>query len=190
MRGRTLGWLWAAALSITVLAVWGVGSGGRVAGAAQAVARAQAPTRSLTPEEIRGLQEGEGMGLARAAEFNGYPGPSRILEAARAGQIEIYADQRQAIERILAAATSKAQALGLQILAQEAALEAGLRAGRMADADLSRQVEEIGQARAELRLTHLRAHLLATSLLRPEQIEEYYQFRGYVAPSSGYQSNY
>ena len=32
---------------------------------------------------------------------------------------------------------------------------------------------------------HLRAHLLTAALLRPEQIEEYYQFRGYIAPSSG-----
>ncbi len=130
------------------------------------------------------------MGLARSAELNGYPNPARVLEAARAGKLDLFADQRQAIERIQAAMKTKAQSLGREILAEEAALEAGFRTGRVADEDLSRQVEDIGRKLAELRLTHLRAHLLAADLLRPEQIEEYYQFRGYVAPTAGHVLGY
>lgn len=140
----------------------------------------------LSAEEIRSLRDGEGMGLARPAELNGYPGPAHVLEAARAGKIHLYAEQRQAIERIHAAMKAEAQALGHQILAQEAALEAAFRTGRMVEADLARRVEDIGQKRATLRLTHLRAHLLTAGLLRPEQIEDYYQFRGYTAPSPGH----
>ena len=148
------------------------------------------PTRSLAPQEIRGLQEGEELGLARTAEYNGYPNPARVLEAARAGKLDLYADQRQAIERIQAAMKAKAQSLGREILAEEAMLEAVFRAGRVADGDLTRQVEDIGRKLAELRLIHLRAHLLTADLLRPEQIEEYYQFRGYVAPTAGHVLGY
>ena len=46
--------------------------------------------RSLSAEEIRGLRDGEGMGLARAAELNGYPGPTHVLEAAREGKIHLF----------------------------------------------------------------------------------------------------
>jgi len=103
MNGSHLGWLSAAALSLAILASGSMGSGGQVAEAALALEPVQVPSRSLAPEEIRGLQEGEGIGLARAAELNGYPGPAHILVAARAGKIDLYAEQREAIERIHAA---------------------------------------------------------------------------------------
>ncbi len=106
-----------------------------------------------------------------------------MLEAARQGKLHLYAEQRQAIERIHAAMKVEAQALGQQILALEALLEAGFRAGRMVEADLARQVEDIGQKRAALRLTHLRAHLLTAGLMSAEQIEHYYQFRGFTTES-------
>ncbi len=185
MKRNAVRWLSAAALSLVMLGSRNMGRGSQVPGAAWAVEPGQVPMSSLAPEEIRGLQEGEGIRLARAAELNGYPGPAHILEAARAGKIELYADQRQAIERIHAAMKAKAQALGRQILAQEVSLEAGFRTGRVVEADLARQVEDIARLLAELRLTHLRAHLMTAAILRPQQIEEYYQFRGYSAPSSG-----
>lgn len=185
MRRNDVGWRSAAALGLAILASGSMASGGQVAGTALALEPAQVPTRSLTLEEIRGLREGEGMGLARAAELNGYPGPAHLLEAARAGKIHLYAEQREAIERIRTATMAKAQTLGHEILAQEASLEASFRAGRIVEADLARQLEDIGRKLAELRLTHLRAHLLAAAILRPEQIEEYYQFQGYAAPSPG-----
>lgn len=139
--------------------------------------------RGLSAEEVRGLRDGEGMGFARSAELNGYPGPTHVLEAARQGKLHLYAEQRQAIERIHAAMKAEAQAVGQQILAIEALLEAGFRTGRIVEADLARQVEDIGRKRAALRLTHLRAHLLTAGLLSAEQIEHYYQFRGFTTES-------
>lgn len=162
-----------------VVTVWsGAGLAGQAPGGIPAPDAASLKISALSAEEIRGLREGEGMGLARPAELNGYPGPAHILEAARAGKIHLYAEQRQAIERIHAAMKVEAQALGQQILLQETALEAGFRTGRIGEADLVRWVEDIGRIRATLRLTHLRAHLHTATLLRPEQIEHYYQFRG------------
>ena len=142
--------------------------------------------RSLSAEEIRGLRDGEGMGLARAAELNGYPGPTHVLEAAREGKIHLDAEQQQAIEAIRAAMKAEAQALGRQILALEAALEAGFRERRLTEAELTHQIEEIGSRRAALRLAHLRAHFFTAGLLRPEQIEHYTQFRGYATASPGH----
>jgi hypothetical protein len=186
MKRDVMGGLRGTLVGLAVLAWGGVTSGGQSPGTAPASEPFRPNIRSLSAEEIRGLREGEGSGLARAAELNGYPGPAHVLEADRAGKIHLYAEQRQAIERIRAAMKAEAQALGQQILAQEALLEAGFRAGRIVEADLLRQVEDIGRKRAELRLTHLRAHLFTAGLLRPEQIEEYYQFRGYPAPSPGH----
>ena len=140
--------------------------------------------RSLSAEEVRALQEGEGMGLARQAELNGHPGPAHVLEAARDGKLKVYAEQRQAIERIHARVKAEAQALGEDILTLEVQLEASFRSGRIGEGDLVRLVEEIGRKHAALRLVHLRAHLLTATLLRPEQIEEYYQLRGLPAEPS------
>ena len=190
MRRHGLRWLSAAALGMTILAAGSLEPGGGIAGVALALDPVQVPPRSLTPDEIRGLQQGEEMGLARAAELNGYPGPASVLEAARSGKLDLYADQRQAIERIQATAKAGAQSLGRELLAEEAALEAGFRAGRIVEADVTRQIEDIGRKLAALRLIHLRAHLQTADLLRPQQIEEYYQFRGLATPSSGHVLGY
>ena len=41
-----------------------------------------ADVASLSPEEVHELRNGEGMGLARAAELNHFPGPKHLLELA------------------------------------------------------------------------------------------------------------
>jgi len=169
------GWV---ALIILVLLCGVSGQVEDSSGASSGSHPAPAIPRSLSAEEVRALQEGEGMGLARPAELHGYPGPAHVLDAARQGKIQLYAEQRQAIERIHSTMRAEAQALGREILALESRLEASFRAGGFGETELARQVEEIGRKWAALRLTHLRAHLLTRALLRPEQIEEYYQFRG------------
>ena len=44
---------------------------------------------TLSEEDIRQLQDGEGWGLAKAAELNGVPGPAHLLEIADQGMIEL-----------------------------------------------------------------------------------------------------
>lgn len=169
------------ALGLAMLARSAAGMGDQPAGAGPAAEPPWPVVNSLSGEEVRGLRDGEGMGLARAAELNGYPGPIHVLEAAREGKIHLEPEQRGAIERIHAAMKAEARALGEQILAMEARVEAGFREKRMAEADLTREVEDIGRQRTALRLAHLRAHLLTASLLRPEQIEHYNQLRGHAS---------
>ena len=42
------------------------------------------PIKALSPEKIADLRAGRGMGLALAAELNGYPGPTHVVEHAAA----------------------------------------------------------------------------------------------------------
>jgi hypothetical protein len=39
--------------------------------------------KALSEEEIAALLKGEGLGMAKAAELNGYPGPLHVLTLAR-----------------------------------------------------------------------------------------------------------
>jgi hypothetical protein len=38
--------------------------------------------KALSDEDIAALRKGEGMGMAKAAELNGYPGPVHVLQLA------------------------------------------------------------------------------------------------------------
>jgi hypothetical protein len=40
--------------------------------------------KALSREEVEGLLAGQGMGYAKAAELNRYPGPAHVLEQAEA----------------------------------------------------------------------------------------------------------
>jgi hypothetical protein len=49
--------------------------------------------KALSPEDIAGLLEGEGMGMAKAAELNDYPDPVHVLALAR--ELDLTASQRE-----------------------------------------------------------------------------------------------
>jgi hypothetical protein len=63
--------------------------------------------KSLSEQQVADLRAGRGMGLALAAELNGYPGPSHVLELA--DKLELSAAQRATIEGLFDA--MKAEAL-------------------------------------------------------------------------------
>ena len=48
--------------------------------------------KALSEKQVSDLNAGRGMGLALAAELNGYPGPSHVLELA--DKLELSSDQR------------------------------------------------------------------------------------------------
>src|ERR1043166_6828164 len=56
--------------------------------------------RGLTPGEIADLRAGHGMGLARPAELNGYPGPRHVLDAVAAGHMQMTPEQQSAVQRV------------------------------------------------------------------------------------------
>ena len=133
------------------------------------------PLRGLDSAEVAALMAGDGMGQARAAELNGWPGPKHVLELA--DSLGLSPDQRAGVEAVRARMLAAARPLGAEILAGEAGLESAFREGTMDDAELARRVGALGEQRGRLRLVHLRAHLEAAALLTPAQRARYYQLR-------------
>src|ERR671938_205396 len=62
--------------------------------------------KALSDQQIADLNAGRGMGLALAAELNGYPGPSHVLELA--DKLELSADQRASMQRLFDAMKAEA----------------------------------------------------------------------------------
>jgi hypothetical protein len=75
------------------------------------------PISTLTAEQIDQLRAGDGMGMAKAAELNHYPGPKHALELARdLGLSSVQVDQVTAIRERMSA---EAVRLGAVIIEKE-----------------------------------------------------------------------
>jgi Spy/CpxP family protein refolding chaperone len=133
--------------------------------------------KALSASEVKALQQGAGMGYAKAAELNGYPGPMHVLELAR--QLQLSSEQRQASEQLLAQHKATARTLGNQLVDAERALDTAFAQKKIDAARITELTQRIGQLHASLRAEHLQTHLLQTALLQPQQIERYQSLRGY-----------
>jgi hypothetical protein len=133
--------------------------------------------KTLSQAEVDELLNGAGMGLARPAELNRYPGPRHALELA--DSLALTPDQRKETQRVFDEMSERAKALGRQIVDAEKALDADFAAGSVTEESLATSVERLAELRAELRITHLRAHLAMRAILTGHQIHEYDRLRGY-----------
>src|SRR5437764_12208940 len=79
------------------------------------------PIKALSEQQVADLGAGRGMGLALAAELNGYPGPSHVLELA--DRLELSADQRIRIKQLFDSMKAEALPLGSKLIEQEADLD-------------------------------------------------------------------
>ena len=129
-------------------------------------------TSALSAEMVAQLRNGDGMGLARPAEMNGYPGPKHLLE--RATELGLTTEQQKHLAALRKQVLERARALGASIVNAERALDASFKAGAMTESELDKQVRTIGALQAELRLVHLQAHVLTKPILTPEQVRKYY----------------
>ncbi len=137
----------------------------------------QRTIKALSSTQVEDLLTGRGMGMALAAELNGYPGPMHVLELAES--LALSEPQRQRTEALHARMKAEASELGERIVVAERALDAAFRSRRI-DADtLATTLAEIGAMTAQLRGAHLRAHLEQTALLSEAQIATYVRLRGY-----------
>jgi hypothetical protein len=139
--------------------------------------------RGLTEKEISELREGRGMGLARAAELNGYPGPRHVLDAVRQGRLHLSPGQLQTVQQLFDNMAREAKRLGDMILEEERALEGEFRKGTLSESDLQADVTRIAALQGQLRVVHLRTHLEMRPVLSEQQIQHYNQLRGYGASS-------
>jgi Spy/CpxP family protein refolding chaperone len=134
--------------------------------------------KALSMEEQRGWLEGQGMGLARAAELNGYPGPMHALELA--GALRLSSEQMAATRDLMHRHKAEARALGMRLVEAERRLDASFRDKQANESDVERLTAEIGQLQASIRASHLRTHLAQYRLLSAEQVAEYNRLRGYT----------
>lgn len=135
--------------------------------------------KSLSDAEVQGYLQGRGMGLAKPAELNGYPGPMHVLELSH--QLQLTDNQRAATQRSFERMRAEAVRLGRSFVEKEAELNRLFGDVRADSANLQRLVGETARLQGELRLSHLRAHLEMRSILTPQQIARYNELRGYGA---------
>ena len=133
--------------------------------------------KSLSATDIEELQNGKGWGLAIAAELNGVPGPVHLLEMKE--EINLSAEQIQAIEDIYIKMKQEAVPLGLELIELERELNNHF-ANRTITNELLRQIlQKIAQVHKQLRYVHLSTHLKTPDILKSEQITLYNKLRGY-----------
>jgi Spy/CpxP family protein refolding chaperone len=145
-----------------------------------------ADIKALTADELAALLDGQGMGFARAAELNGYPGPRHVLDLA--SQLGLTAAQAARTRALFDRMREAARAEGARLVDAERALDR-LYATRTATAEkVAEHLERIETIRARLRAVHLNAHLEQTAMLTAGQIERYSRLRGYggTLPAPGH----
>jgi len=142
------------------------------------------PVKALSDQQTADLKAGRGMGLALAAELNGYPGPAHVLELADA--LSLSNEQRAATKALLDEMKAETIPIGERIIADETALDRLFSERRVTTASLDATTARIGAAQGELRAAHLRYHLAMAALLSPLQVAHYRELRGYAtAPAQG-----
>lgn len=140
---------------------------------APAPATTAVATSSLSAVEVQQLLDGDGMGYAKAAELNGYPGPKHVLE--RAEPLGLTGAQREQMADIRARMLAAAERLGREIVDRERALDEAFRSRSLDRRDMTARVAAIGTLQAELRATHLAAHLESVTVLSADQVKKYYE---------------
>ena len=133
--------------------------------------------KALSPEEISDYLSGKGMGLAKAAELNGYPGPAHVLELA--AQLGLTPEQRAATEALFQKMQQRAMALGRELVEAEGALDRLFASHSASSEAVKVSLTRIARLQGELRQVHLDAHLEQAAVLTAAQITTYARLRGY-----------
>jgi uncharacterized cupredoxin-like copper-binding protein/Cu/Ag efflux protein CusF len=139
--------------------------------------------KSLSADEVKQYLSGAGMGYAKSAELNHFPGPMHALELA--DKLALSPEQKQKTQALMAAHKAEARAIGAKVVEAEKALEALFRTGSVDAAALRGAVERAGMLQAEYRLSHLETHRQMRALLTPDQVKRYDELRGYGKPGHG-----
>ena len=134
--------------------------------------------KSLSINDIKELKKGSGWGLAKAAELNGYPGPSHILKMAK--EINLTKEQIIAIQKMFDEMKAQSISLGNQLIQLEKKLNNDFQNKTIDQTKLHNHINDISDIRQKLRLTHLSTHLKTPNILTQEQVSLYNNLRGYT----------
>jgi Spy/CpxP family protein refolding chaperone len=133
--------------------------------------------KALSQHEITGYLNGNGLGYAKAAELNQYPGPKHVLELSK--ELDLSEEQIKQSQHIFDQMKVYAVALGEQFIAKEQELDQRFSDNNIDDESLALLLSEIGALKTKLRYVHLKSHLEQKSVLTKHQVQLYDQLRGY-----------
>lgn len=133
--------------------------------------------KALSDGDVADLLAGKGMGLAKAAELNGYPGPLHVLENAAA--LKLTDEQGRRTQALFSSMQAKAKTLGKSLVEEERQLDRVFSDGLVSPAALAASLARIGALQADLRAVHLEAHLTQRQILTAGQNVAYVKLRGY-----------
>jgi len=133
--------------------------------------------KTLSDQQIADLRAGRGVGLALAAELNGYPGPLHVLELA--DRLGLSPEQRRQVQRLYDAMKVEAIATGEHLIDAETALDRAFKDRTITAERLASLSAAIGSHQGALRAVHLKYHLTTAELLTADQSRRYAELRGY-----------
>jgi len=127
--------------------------------------------KSLSENDIQQLKSGKGWGLAKAAELNGVPGPSHIMQMK--DKISLTHEQEAKVRTLFEEMQSQAIPLGKKLIQLEKNLNESFANKSVTSVLLNQQLESISIVHKELRYLHLVTHLKTPDILTSQQIEKY-----------------
>jgi hypothetical protein len=135
--------------------------------------------KTLSEQQIADLRAGRGMGLALAAELNGYPGPMHAIELA--DRLQLAPEQVTRLQGLFEAMKAETIPIGEALIALERGLNEEFANRTITPAGLEAATSIIGATQAALRAAHLKYHLSTAAILTPEQARRYGELRGYAS---------
>lgn len=143
--------------------------------------------KALSAQEMQDYLDGKGMGLAKAAELNHFPGPLHVLELA--DKLKLTTEQKQRSQKIFAHMQHEAKRAGKALVDKERDLNRLFATGKIDATSLRALLRDIGQLHADVRGIHLQAHLEQKSVLSPAQVAAYDTLRGYTDDNASHQNH-
>jgi hypothetical protein len=146
------------------------------------------PIKALSGQQIDDLKNGRGMGLALAAELNGYPGPLHVLELS--DRLGLTPDQKANVQRLFDAMKEEAISLGVKLIEQEQELDRLFATQIVTPDTLKVATSAVAATQGQLRESHLKYHLSTAALLTQSQMQRYAVLRGYREQSGGHRGEH
>ena len=133
--------------------------------------------KSLSQKDIDGYLNGKGMGFAKAAELNHYPGPRHVLDLTK--ELSLSKSQQARTQKLFESMKVAAMQVGKQLVMQERELDELFAMGKINPFKLDNSLQKIGELTAKLRYVHLSTHLQQKEILTHQQVKLYDSLRGY-----------
>ena len=133
--------------------------------------------KALSDDEVADYLSGKGMGFAKAAELNGYPGPLHVLELSE--QLALSPSQKERTAAIFERMLERAKAAGRLLVDEERKLDELFASRTISPSVLHQTLDSIATLQRQICEIHLQAHLEEAEVLNETQAMMYWHLRGY-----------